>query len=307
MPRIDRQNSISDELDKSANNSVDDSTHTDIAATWNHSQETMLKAISERANCMRWLHNECNIHFENLNFYFTIPNVIISTLNGSFTMSLGALFPEQESQRVAQTIIGLISIFSAILITMNQYVKSQQMAEAHRAAGLAYGKMYRNITNELSLRSDQRTNGVEFMKLIRAEQDRLESTAPIILQPVIKRFNEVFKDRNIEKPEIAGDLDETHVNTDIKGAKGRGREGGSPLAIVSNALANPIKDTFSFIKSRSDDLFTGREKRASAKKDTGAPSILYEDKDAKALTDEASEILFKNTVVRVADQEEKKE
>jgi len=188
---------------------------TDNSQSWNDSQEKLLKGIAERSNCMRWLHTQCNLHFENMNFYFTIPNVIISTLNGSFTMSLTSLFPDPESQKAATTIIGLVSIFSAVLITMNQYVKSQQMMEAHRAAGLSYSKLHRMIMNELSIPRDQRSNGLEFLKLVRIEIDRLENTAPSILPAIIKKFNVQFADRQIEKPEIAGDLDEVEINKEI--------------------------------------------------------------------------------------------
>jgi len=184
----------------------------EIASSWNDSQENLLKGIAERCNCMRWLHTQCNQYFESLNFYFTIPNVIISTLNGSFTMSLTALFPDPSSQKGATTVIGLISIFSAVLITMNQYVKSQQMMEAHRAAALANSKVYRTIMNELSIPREQRSNGLEFLKFVRLEIDRLESTSPSILPSVITKFNIQFAERNIEKPEIAGDLDEVEIN-----------------------------------------------------------------------------------------------
>lgn len=183
-----------------------------VTSSWNSFQEELLKGISERSNCMRWLHNQCQLHFESLNFYFTIPNVIISTLNGSFTMSLQSLFPSPDAQKVATTIIGLISIFSAILITMNQYVKSQQMMESHRAAAVAYGKLHRMIINELAIRRDQRSHALDFLKLVRTEQDRLETMSPSILPSVISRFNVVFADRKIEKPEIAGDIDEVTIN-----------------------------------------------------------------------------------------------
>lgn len=183
-----------------------------ITYTWNDSQETLLKAISERSNCMRWLHTQCQSHFEYMNFYLTIPNVIISTLNGSFTMSLNSLFPDPGSQKYATTIIGLVSILCAILITMNQYLKSQQMMESHRAAGLAYGKLHRAISNELAMIRDQRTNAFEFMKFVRTEQDRLENISPSILPNIIKQFNRQFADREIEKPEIAGDLDAVNIN-----------------------------------------------------------------------------------------------
>ena len=214
---------------------------TEITNTWNESQENLLKAISERSNCMRWLHSQCQTHFEYMNFYLTIPNVIISTLNGSFTMSLNSLFPEPESQKYATTIIGLVSIFSAVLITMNQYVKSQQMMEAHRAAALAYGKLHRMISNELAMRRDQRSNGFEFLKVVRTEQDRLENMSPNILPNVINKFNRVFAHREIEKPEIAGDLDVVTVNTSAK-------KRNSPLG-------SPVARTMKAIKSAADLLF----------------------------------------------------
>jgi len=191
-------------------------TSTELVASWNESQENLLKAIAERSNCMRWLHTQSTLYFQSLNFYFTIPNVVLSTLNGSITMSLNSLFPDPADQRIATTIIGLVSIFSAVLITMNQYVKSQQMTEAHHAAGLAYSKLHRVIMNELSLRRDQRTNGLDFLKHVRDEIDHLESISPSVLPHIIQKFNKVFADKHIEKPEIAGDLDEVHINRELK-------------------------------------------------------------------------------------------
>lgn len=200
-----------------------DETFSDAGSTdsssWNNSQEELMKSISERSNGMRWLHTQCNIYFDNANFYLTIPNVVISTLNGGFTMALPSLFPDGGSQKVVTTIIGLISIFSAMLITMNQYIKSQQMMESHRAASLAYSKLYRMVSNELSLRRDQRINSLDFLKHVRVEQDRLESMSPLILPHIIKRFNLQFKDREIEKPEITGDLDPVEIN--IRKRKGK--------------------------------------------------------------------------------------
>ena len=209
---------------------------TDLISSWNDGEEKLLKGVSERCNCMRWLHTQSNLYFDSLNFYFTIPNVIISTLNGSFTMSLTAIFQNAESQRTATTIIGLISILSAVLITMNQYLKTQQMAEAHRISSLAYGKVYRMITNELSLRRDQRTNGLDFLKLIRLEIDRLESTSPAILPFIIKRFSIQFADKNIEKPEITGDIDEVEINREIRRRKHTSEV--SPLAKISSFILN---------------------------------------------------------------------
>ena len=191
---------------------IQSETSTEIANSWNTAQETLLKGISERSNCMRWLHTQCNYYFDSTNFYLTIPNIVLSTLNGGFTMSLTSVFPDAASQHIATIIIGIISIFSAVLTTLNQYIKSQQMMEAHRAASISYGKLNRTINTELALRRDQRINALEFLKVVRTEQDRLENTAPSILPHVIALFNSKFASSEIEKPEIAGDLDETNIN-----------------------------------------------------------------------------------------------
>jgi len=190
-------------------------TVSEIVASWNDSQEKLLKGIAERSNCMRWLHTEVSLYFQNINFYLTIPNIVISTLNGSFTMSLTSLFPDPTQQKYATTVIGLISILSAALITMNQYLKSQQMMEAHRSASLCYSKLSRSITNQLSLRRDQRTDGLHFLNSVRTEMDRLESISPSILPFIITRFNTQFNTNQLEKPEITGDLDEVSINHEV--------------------------------------------------------------------------------------------
>lgn len=265
--------------------SVVDVSLTDNSQSWNDSQEKLLKGIAERSNCMRWLHTQCNLHFENMNFYFTIPNVIISTLNGSFTMSLTSLFPDPESQKAATTIIGLVSIFSAVLITMNQYVKSQQMMEAHRAAGLSYSKLHRMIMNELSIPRDQRSNGLEFLKLVRIEIDRLENTAPSILPAIIKKFNVQFADRQIEKPEIAGDLDEVEINKEIhKHHKEQQR--------IDNPSPSMFQTTMRTVGNASNMLFqtiagpTIRRKPSSENLDENAEQIIL----AMSTTTELPEI-----------------
>lgn len=218
--------------DKKRDEDNESETPSVIAASWNTAQEQLLKGISERSNGMRWLHTQSQIYFETVNFYLTIPNVVITTVNGSITMSLNSLFPDPASQKAALTVIGLIAIFSGILTTINQYLKSAQISEAHRTSAIAYGKLHRIIMNELSLRRDQRPNSMEFLKVIRNEQDRLENSAPTILPRIIMKFNAQFANRAIEKPEITGDLDEVNINR-------------SPINDLVNRVYNFVKSPLS--------------------------------------------------------------
>jgi hypothetical protein len=87
-------------------------------------------------------------------------------------------------------------------------MKTASLAEAHRAAALAYGKLYRLILTELSLQREQRTDVKPFLKMVRAEQDRLQDMSPTISACIISQFNITFKNNKLlEKPEITGDLD----------------------------------------------------------------------------------------------------
>lgn len=191
----------------------DSQTSTEIAATWNTSQEDLLVSIADRSNCFRWLHSKTQEIFETLNFYLTVPSIIVSTLAGSATIGLPALVPDAASAHYATIGIGLLTLSTGILTTINQYMKSPQLAEAHRSSAVAYGKLHRILSSELSLRRDQRLPAAEFIKLVRNEVDRLQDTSPTVLNSVVQRFKTEFSNNTLlEKPEITGDLDHVVVN-----------------------------------------------------------------------------------------------
>lgn len=204
---------MDDKLDKLEETSQ---TSTEIANTWNSAQENLLAAIADRANCYRWLHNECYSRYETYNFYLTVPSVVLSAVTGSATIGLTSLF-NPESQKGASIVIGLFTLGCGALTSVNQFMKTSQYSEAHRTASIAYGKLHRVISSELSLRRDQRLNALEFIKVVRSEQDRLHETSPHILKSIIAKFREDFKDHvDLEKPEIVGDLDHVQVNKSRK-------------------------------------------------------------------------------------------
>lgn len=174
---------------------------------WEHAEETLLAGIGDRCNGYRWLHTRSQSHFENWNFGLTIPSIVLSAITGSVTIGLSSLFPLGE-QTTATTILGAVTIGSGILTTINQYMNTSSLAESHRIAALAYGKLYRLIHTELSLNREQRTEIKAFLTLVRAEQDRLQEMSPTISSCVIAQFNAIFKgNTTLEKPEVAGDLD----------------------------------------------------------------------------------------------------
>jgi hypothetical protein len=216
----------------------------DIANTWNSAHETLLASIGDKANCMRWMHTESQIHYDRWNFWLSVPSVTLTALAGATTIGLTQLNP--TAQTYVTIIVGVTTISTGVLTSINQLLKAPQTAEGHRIAAIAYGKLYRVISNELALRRDQRTNAQEFLKVIRIEQDRLEESSPLIHRLIIKRFNQkVESNATLEKPEIVGELDHIHVNMSSKPPPGIARQitepASSPVFPKKQLPANPMR------------------------------------------------------------------
>lgn len=176
-----------------------------------------MAAIGDRCNGYQWLHTQSQIYYDRWNFCLTIPNIIISAITGSVTIGLSSLFPP-SAQMAATTVLGGLTLSAGVLTTINQYMKSSSLAEGHRISALAYGKLYRLILTELSMRREHRHIASDFLKLIRTEQDRLQEMSPTIGQNIINIFNATFKGvKDLERPEITGDIEHIVVPISYSG------------------------------------------------------------------------------------------
>lgn len=197
-------------MDKTPADSNSENTQ-DIILSWNSGEENLLTGIADRSNCMRWMHEKAERRYESFNFYLTVPSIIVSTLSGTATIGMNAL--PTNIQQICSVVIGLSTISIGVLTSINQYMKSSQLAESHRAASISYGRLHRLISAELAMRRDQRVEAHDFLKKIRAEQDRLQEISPGIPEKIIEIFKNEFQLRkDLEKPEIVGDLDHVIVN-----------------------------------------------------------------------------------------------
>ena len=94
----------------------------------------------------------------------------------------------------------LVNIFAGIVSTLQNFLKVAELMEAHRIAGVSWGKLQRNIAIELALDPSRRVLQSDFLKLSRAEYDRLIEAGPIIDDGIIKQFNAKFKNYEVCKP-----------------------------------------------------------------------------------------------------------
>ena len=175
---------------------------------WTIDHEDILIEWADKAMCFKWMHSRSHAKYSRLNYRYTIPVIIISTLTGT------ANFAQQRVPISYQgyffMIVGFFNILAGIITTIQQFLKITQLNEAHRVSSIAWDKFYRNIKIEISIHPDERMNVNQFIKISKDEFDRLVETSPEIPDDIINEFSIVFKGNfeydEIVKPELCGKL-----------------------------------------------------------------------------------------------------
>ena len=183
---------------------------------WTKEQEELMAGWSDIASCYRWMHDRCEKIMAKNNMMITVPVIILSTLTGSANFIMGSLLDGDPSgQKYAQIGIGGVSIFTGILTTLGNFFRYAQSSEAHRVASIAWGKFQRQLAVELALHPRERIDCMDFLKICRAELDRMIEQSPPIPDKVIHQFEREFKDfKELKRPDIAHGMDHTKVFVD---------------------------------------------------------------------------------------------
>jgi len=207
----------------SSNNSVNTNTssttnnnaHSEEAITevlpeveWTIDHEDILIEWADKAMCFRWLHSRAHALYSKLNYNYTIPVIVISTLTGTANFAQDRVPVAYQGYFVM--IVGGFNILAGIITTIQQFLKITQLNEAHRVSGIAWDKFYRNIKIELARHPDERIHVNQMLKMCKEEFDRLMETSPNIPDEIIAEFKNKFKDsleyEDIIKPEICDKL-----------------------------------------------------------------------------------------------------
>jgi len=181
---------------------------------WTREHEMILAEWGDKAMCYKWLHTKSNAKYRQLNTWYTIPVIIMSTLTGTANFAQDKI--PISFRGYATMIIGGVNILAGIITTIQQFLKINELNEGHRVSSIVWDKFYRKIKVELSKHCDERQIAHEFVKSATEEYDRLMETSPIIDKSVIELFNKTFKEssnakikeffEDLTKPEICDSL-----------------------------------------------------------------------------------------------------
>ena len=163
---------------------------------WHKQHEKVLRGWGESAACYRYMHYKAHTLYKRMSMRMTLPIIIISTVTGTanfaqetFPISMRAYVP---------AMIGTMNLFAAILTTLLQFLKVNELVEAHRVSSVHYGKLARNIRLELALPITERAHdGGNLVEVSKDEYDRLIEQSPPVPGKVVRLFERQF-------PEVPG-------------------------------------------------------------------------------------------------------
>ena len=182
---------------------------------WTKQLEQLVSEWADKSSCYQWMHQKTESIFQRRNMYFTIPVIIMSTLTGTANFATDSVVSDPELKKFVTFGIGAISLVAGIITTVANFLRYAQGSEAHRVAGISWGKFQRFISIELSLHPNERMDAMSFLKMGRIELDRLIEQSPPIPPKVIQEFLVEFKDKqDIKRPEIAGGIEHTRIYDD---------------------------------------------------------------------------------------------
>jgi hypothetical protein len=170
---------------------------------WNDQHENILRQWGEAAGCYRFMNHRAYLMYKSLSMRFTLPVIVLSTITGTANFAQSTL--PLSIQPAAPSVIGGLNLIAGLIATVMQFLKINELMENHRTAALAYGLLSRNIRLTLALpREERKKDGLKFVEECKAEYDRLIEQSPAVPINIIKDFETLYKDDEIDfvKPEI---------------------------------------------------------------------------------------------------------
>lgn len=204
---IDEENETQVRSESSTPNSIE----LNHKVLWTQQTEELLKQWGDISACYKWLHDQSYRKYKRVNYWYSIPIIILSTVAGTLNVSLAGYVPPAYLN-YAQAGIGAMNIFTGVLTTLQSFFSYAQLSESHNNASMGWSKMHRNIIIELNLEQQFRTDADRFLRDCRRDYDRLLEQSPPIPTEIISLFKNKFKtNTDLIQPDICDNITHTEV------------------------------------------------------------------------------------------------
>ena len=183
---------------------------------WTTNLESYFKMLGEHSLCLSILHKDSEAYYSYKAQRIDLPVIVLSTLCGSLTLSAKNIFGEEQENN-ALKFVGMTSLFTGILGTIQSYFSFNRKAENHRISYLQYSKLYRFIKVQMGLPREQRIIPKDLLKVVAENFERLNEISGLIPAKITKKFKSKYKRETISRPEIVNGLEEIVIYRPCEG------------------------------------------------------------------------------------------
>ncbi len=178
--------------------------YNDAFRGWNREKELLLSKYSDNARTYEYLHNEEFDRIWYIKFFLIVPVIFIGTLTGGGNLSI-SIFPPAYTTYV-NIAFGLSSLLSSFISAITYYFEVPKTLEDHRISRYEWGLFSRDVNDILSKKPCERKIASETLKMFSDRYNDLMKKSPSIQKQTIDKYNNIFKDERLQKPEICGKM-----------------------------------------------------------------------------------------------------
>jgi len=151
-------------------------------------REELLRGWLLHAHKGRDRHDLAARQNDTYHYWLGVPTIIFAAAVGtSVFMSL-----EGQVDTTLKIGLGLVSILSAVLASLQTFYNFSSHAERHRSAGVKYKAIIRELEQILSQPAKQSPEKTDFIDDLRLRLDDLELEAPVVPEGVYRRIEERY-------------------------------------------------------------------------------------------------------------------
>jgi hypothetical protein len=151
-------------------------------------REELLRGWLLHAHKCRERHELAARRNDTYRYWLGVPTIVFATIVGS---SVFASLDAQVETSV-KIILGLVSITSAVLASLQTFYNFAGRSETHRVVGIKYKVMIRELQQRLTGSAKNLPEKADFLDDLRQRLDDLELEAPVVADSIHRRIEERY-------------------------------------------------------------------------------------------------------------------
>jgi hypothetical protein len=152
-------------------------------------REELLRGWLLHAHKGRDRHDVAARRDDKYRYWLGVPAIILSTIVGT------AIFASLEAKEVGSSItiiVGLVSILSAVLGSLQTFYNFASKSESHQIAGVKYKMIIRELEQILSQPVESLPIKADYLDDLRKKLDDLEVEAPVVSEGIYNQIEERY-------------------------------------------------------------------------------------------------------------------